>query len=445
MSTPLFLGIDIGTSGCRAVAIDEANTLVAQHSLSLPAPIQQGKSIEQDAEIWWQAVVQVLTRLFTDIDPGRIKAIAIDATSGTVLLCDRDGQPLHPALMYNDARAENEAARIREAAPIEAAATTSASSGLAKLLWLQKQGFSGHAHYFLHQADWITGKLSGHFGVSDFNNSLKSGYEAQNQCWPDWLDALAVKRNWLPEVCPPGSPLTPVSADMAQHFALNKDCLMVAGSTDSTAAFLAAGARQPGEAVTALGSTLVLKIISQTPVAAAEYGIYSQPLPNLHSGDESSHHWLCGGASNSGGTVLRQYFTDAQMAEMQTRLDPEQPTGLDYYPLPHRGERFPVNDPDLAPCLTPRPEDDVQFFQGMLEALARIEKTGYDKLQQVGAPTPTRIHSSGGGSQNLAWRKIREQLLQIPVLTATQTEAAYGAALLAKRGWHNKVDNLTEQ
>ncbi|HEB55452.1 MAG TPA: carbohydrate kinase [Gammaproteobacteria bacterium] len=439
MSTPLFLGIDIGTSGCRAIVIDEANTLVARHTVPLPAPIQQGRAIEQDAEIWWQAVLQVLTQLFADIDPGQIKAIAIDATSGSVLLCERDGQPLHPALMYNDARAQDEATRIRETAPVEAAATTSASSGLAKLLWLQKQNISNRAQYFLHQADWITGKLSGRFGFSDFNNSLKSGYDAQNQCWPDWLDAPGVKRNWLPEVCPPGSPLAPVSADMAQHSGLNKDCLMVAGTTDSTAAFLATGARQPGEAATALGSTLVLKIISQTPIAAAEYGIYSQPLPTLNNDDGSPLHWLCGGASNSGGAVLRQYFTDEQMAEMQARLDPSQPTGLNYYPLPRPGERFPVNDPDLAPRLTPHPEDKVQFFQGILEALADIEKTGYDKLQQVGAPKPDRIYTTGGGNQNQNWRKIREQLLQIPVLTAAQTEAAYGAALLAKRGWHNKV------
>lgn len=417
------------------MVIDDANILVARHTVSLPVPIHRGKAIEQDAEIWWQAVVQVLTRLFADIDPGRIKAISIDATSGTVLLCDSNGRPLHPALMYNDARALDEAARIRETAPPEAAATTSASAGLAKLLWLQKQDFNNKARYFVHQADWITGKFSGRFGFSDFNNALKSGYDAQTRCWPTWLDALKVKRDWLPRVSPPGSPLAPVSADMAQHFGLNEDCLMVAGTTDSTAAFLATGARQPGEAITALGSTLVLKIISQQPVAAAEYGIYSQPLPNLGSDDNSPLRWLCGGASNSGGAVLRQYFNDAQMAEMQTRLDPDRPTGLDYYPLPRNGERFPVNDPDLAPRLTPRPEDDVQFFQGMLEALARIEKSGYEKLQQAGAPKPTCIHTSGGGSQNPAWRKIREQLMQIPVLTAAQTEAAYGAALLARHGW----------
>ena len=441
MSNALFLGLDLGTSGCRVMAIDEACRLVAQHTVSLPPPKQRGRAIEQDAEIWWQAVVQVLRRLLTDIDPERIKAMAVDATSGTVLLCDNAGQPLHPALMYNDARAKEEAALIRKIAPPEAAAATAASGGLAKLLWLQKQSFSDKARYFLHQADWITGRLSGCFGVSDFNNALKSGYDVQQQCWPDWLDRLGVKRDWLPQVNCPGNPVGSPSGERLRlkpyldALKLNKDSLIVAGTTDSTAAFLAAGATQPGEAVTALGSTLVLKIISEQPVAAAEYGIYSQPLPDLDPTGSHKFRWLCGGASNSGGAVLRQYFSDAQMAQMQTRLKPAKPTGLNYYPLPRPGERFPINDPALSPQLTPRPEEDVVFFQGILEGLARIEKDGYDKLQQRGAPTPSRIYTTGGGSRNPAWREIRERLMQTPVLNAPQTEAAYGAALLAKRGW----------
>ncbi len=435
MSDSLFLGLDLGTSGCRVIAIDAANKLIAQHAVSLPAPLQQGKAIEQDAEIWWQAVLQLLKNLTADLDPGRIKAISIDATSATVLLCDHQGQPLHPALMYNDTRAHEEAAHIRDIAPANAAASATASAGLAKLLWLQKQAFSDNARYFLHQADWIVGKLSGHFGLSDFNNSLKSGYDVQCQCWPDWLDVLDVKRDWLPQVSSPGKPLMTISPENAQNFGLSTDCLLVAGTTDSTAAFLASGATKLGEAVTTLGSTLVLKIISEQPIAATEFGIYSQPLPNLSLDSGAGLRWLCGGASNSGGAVLRQYFTDTQMAQLQNQLMADTPTGLDYYPLPAKGERFPLNDPELEPRLTPRPADDAKFFQAMLEGLSRIEKNGYDKLQQIGAPRPVRIYSSGGGSHNPVWRKIREQQMAIPVVMATQTDAAYGAALLAKRGW----------
>ena len=434
MSTPLFLGIDLGTSGCRAIAIDAGRAIVAEARVSLPAPRQQDNASEQDAELWWQAVLRVLDDLSARIHMRAVHTIAVDATSGSVLLCGADGSPLHPALMYNDSRAGEQAAQIRAIAPAEAAAATGAGSGLAKLLWLKEQAFARHARHFLHQADWITGRLGGEFGHSDFNNALKTGYDALSGGWPDWLDALEVPRSWLPRVHAPGTPLTRIDAALAERFGLPADCRLVAGTTDSSAAFLATGANATGEAVTVLGSTLVLKIIGEHPVTDTRYGIYSQPLPATGGRHADGPRWLCGGASNSGGAVLRQYFTDAQMARMQAQLEPGRPTGLDYYPLPRAGERFPVADPGLAPRLSPRPASDLRFFQGMLEGLARIEREGYRRLQQAGAPAPLRVYTTGGGSHNPAWRTIREQLLGVPVITASRTEAAYGAALLARQG-----------
>ncbi|MGD8630276.1 MAG: FGGY-family carbohydrate kinase, partial [Gammaproteobacteria bacterium] len=118
-------------------------------------------------------------------------------------------------------------------------------------------------------------------------------------------------------------------------------------------------------------------------------------------------------------------------------LQPDRLTGLDYYPLPARGERFPVNDPDLEPVLTPRPQAEARFFQGILEGIARIEVLGYRRLAALGAPWPTRVISTGGGAANSAWRTIRSQLLDIPVIAAGHQQAAYGTALLALRGAAN--------
>lgn len=74
--------------------------------------------------------------------------------------------------------------------------------------------------------------------------------------------------------------------------------------------------------------------------------------------------WLVGGASNTGGAVLRQLFTDSELQRLTARIDPSCPSGLDYYPLTVPGERFPVNDPTLQPRMTPRPDDDALFLQG---------------------------------------------------------------------------------
>lgn len=426
MPSDLFLGIDIGTSGCRAIAIAASGAIVARSRASLPAPQHQGEAVEQDPEDWWQAVKQALQDLFHTVPAKAVRAIAVDGTSGTVLLVDSAGAPLTPALLYNDSRSRIEAKAIAAEAP-PTNGVLGATSGLAKLLHLQTHPQAGYAACLLHQADWLAFCLGAPLGVSDENNCLKTGYDPCQRSWPGWLDTLGVRRELLPSVVPPGTVIGTVNRAHAEAFGLPPQAALVAGTTDSVAAFIATGADQPGDAVTSLGSTLAIKVASEQPVFGPEYGVYSHRLGNL---------WLAGGASNSGGAVLRQYFTQAQLDEMTPRLRPGQPTGLDYYPLPSPGERFPVNDPQYTPRLTPRSAEDLSFFQGILEGIARIEMQGYRRLHDLGAPFPCSVKTAGGGASNLAWTQIREQILQLPVTVARETEAAYGSALLACRALH---------
>ncbi|GAB4294414.1 MAG: FGGY-family carbohydrate kinase [Thiohalomonadaceae bacterium] len=427
----LAVGIDFGTSGCRAIAIDRDAAVQAEVHLPLPPPVRHGVAVEQEPSLWAAALETLLDRLGDLIPAERIGAIAVDGTSGTVLLADATGAPLGPALMYNDGRATVEAATIAAVAPRESAAHGTAA-GLAKLLWLLKQPGAEQAAYLLTQADYLNGLLGGQWGISDANNCLKNGYDAHNRDWPGWLDQLGVPRHLLPQVVTPGTVIGQVRPAWCQRHGFASDTVLAAGTTDSTAAFLATGAAQPGEAVTSLGSTLVLKVISERPIHAPEYGVYSQPLGN---------RWLVGGGSNSGGAVLRQFFTDAAMAALTPRLRPEQPTGLDYYPLPAPGERFPVCDPALPPRLTPRPDDDAVFFQGLLEGIARIEQRGYQLLAELGAPWPVSVRTVGGGAHNTAWTKLRQALLQVPMPKPRHTQAAYGTALLARAAVNPSEEN----
>lgn len=429
---PLYLGIDLGTSGVRAIAIDAHESVVAQAAVPLPSPEVAGHHIEQDPRRWWRAVENCLEYIARDIEPRAVTAIAVDGTSATLLLSDADGTPTGPALMYHDSRALAQAQHISKVAPTATAAQGPGCT-LAKLLWLHEHGALRSTTRLWHQADWIAAQLRGdQHTITDLNNAMKLGYDAVQGCWPDWLrqllESAGIAATLLPEVVQPGTITGNIDAALAQRLGFAADTRIVAGTTDSTAALLATGARAHGEAVTALGSTLVVKVIATQPVFAAEYGIYSQPL--LLDGHL---HWLVGGASNCGGAVLRQFFSDAQLAEMTPRLRPAQATGLDYYPLPAVGERFPVSDPRLAPRLMPRPADDVEFFQGILEALAGVEARGYRLLHTLGAPYPQTVYTTGGGAGNPAWTQIRQQQLQTAMRTARHTQAAYGCACLARQ------------
>ncbi|MBK5939725.1 hypothetical protein CCR96_10775 [Halochromatium roseum] len=380
---------------------------------------------EQDPEHWWQAVIEVLSQLCCDLGRYRPQRLCVDATSATLLLCTLQGKPLTPALMYNDARAVDEAKIVAERAPNDSPAQ-GPSASLAKLLSLRRQLDPDQPALALHQADWISGRLRGQFGDSDWNNALKLGFDPHRRAYPPWLLALDLKPVELPRCHPPGVNLGPVSVAVATATGLAPTLRIAAGTTDSTAATLAAGARAPGDAVTSLGSTLVLKLVSTRAVTDAASGVYSHRVGDL---------WLVGGASNSGGAVLRRFFDDTQLSRLSERIDPTWSTGLDYYPLPHRGERFPIANPDLAPRITPRPVDDSLFLAGLFEGIAQIERTGYQRLGALGAPTPRRILSSGGGAQNPVWSAIRSRILGLPVECARQQEAAYGAALLARGDW----------
>lgn len=417
---PLFLGLDFGTSGARACVIRGDKSVVWELHFDYPDAANQ-------TPLDWRSVLHGLLGALPREVAANLHGIAIDGTSGTVLLCDENLAPLSSALLYNDARALPQAEELKRIAP-GAHAVCSATSGLAKFLWLTRQPEADHAAYFLHQADWLTALLSGRPGVSDWHNALKTGYDVEALRWPDWVTALP-HAELLPEVVAPGTAIGAIRLDIAAHFGIAPQCNIHAGTTDSTAAFIAAGVNEPGIGVTSLGTTLVLKQLSETRIDAPEYGIYSHRYGDL---------WLAGGASNAGGGVLRQFFDDARLAELSARIDPSQDSELDYYPLPAPGERFPVNDPQLAPRplrlssgqASPRPADDVQFLHGLLQGLSRIEAAGYARLAELGAPPLRRVMTNGGGAKNETWRRMRERLLGVPAGTAAHSEAAYGSALL---------------
>ncbi len=408
------IGIDIGTSGVRAALVDDAREPVAWGAASVAAERRR------DPRAWWNGVEQALDALRASADLSGVRAIAVDGTSGTVVAVDRAGAPLGDASMYNDTADPALVARVAAVAPRNSAAH-GATSPLAKFLTLQA---TAGAAKMLHQADWVLGKLCGRFDVSDENNALKTGYDPIGRRWPGWLEDLGARRALLPDVVAPGTPIAPLTASVCARFGLPAGALAVAGTTDGCAAFLATGADQPGDGVSSLGSTLVIKLLSDTPVFAPRFGVYSHRL-----GDR----WLPGGASNSGGAALLRHFDAASLARLSAEIDPTEDSGLDFYPLPAPGERFPVSDPSLAPRESPRPDSDAAFLHGLLEGIARIEALAYARMHDLGAPPLRRLRSVGGGAGNATWTALRARIVGVELAPARSEEAAVGTAGLALR------------
>lgn len=411
MSRPVALGLDVGTSGVRAVALDAAGGIAGAAS----AAMAEFGPDRRDPAIWARALQAALARLAGAIPLAGIRAVAVDGTSGTVLGLDAAGDPVGGALMYNDAVADPAIpAAIDAVAPRETAAR-GAASALARAILLQdRPGVVAIAH----QADWIAGLMAAEPPPGDESNALKTGYDPVARRWPDWLAETPLRPGLLPPVIPCGAR----SGTLSGRFGLPPGAALVAGLTDGCASFLATGAATPGDCVTALGTTLTLKLLSEGPVFSPEHGVYSHRIGEM---------WLAGGASNSGGGALEVHFPADRIAALSAGIDPETPSGLDYYPLPARGERFPTADPALEPRLTPRPADDAAFLKGLLEGIARIEAEGYRRLRVLGATAPRTLRTVGGGAANPAFRRIRARILGLPMAEAASEDAAAGVARLA--------------
>ncbi|WP_077960435.1 FGGY-family carbohydrate kinase [Ensifer adhaerens] len=417
-SDKLVVGIDIGTSGARAVAMASDGSVVASGAAKLSAFSDD----HRDPVGWWKAVQAALEETLGRADRQKVAALAIDGTSGTMLPVDESGAPLAVPMMYNDPvgdRALLDA--IAAHAPRESAAH-GATSGLAKLLAFQS--LPG-LFRVIHQADWLAGHFTGLYDVSDENNALKTGYDPVERRWPDWIESTGARVDLLPDALPAGAPVATISPLAAEAFGLSGEVVVVAGTTDGCASFLATGADQPGDGVSALGTTLTVKMLSDRPLFAPEYGLYSHRIGEM---------WLAGGASNTGGVVLAEHFSPERIATLSSEIDPAVDTGLDYYPLVKPGERFPIADPDFPPRMTPRPVDDATFLKAIFEGIAGVESLAYQRLTSLGGPGLRSLRSVGGGAKNAAWSAIRARKLGVPFLPVLSEEAAAGTARLALAG-----------
>ena len=425
------LGVDLGTSGLRLALVCGAE-LLREEASPYPGPFE-------DPASWRQGLIALCARLPPELRH-RVGAIALDGTSGTLLLCRPDGSLLPGALSlampYHQAcpAEANTARRLASTGPNPSSdPAASASGSLARALQLLAQAEASHAGaaaagqlLLRHQADWLMGALLGHWRWGEATNNLRLGWLQGSGCWAGAID----QQPWraaLPQIVECGTDLGPVAPDrggLAQALGLSPHCRVVAGCTDASAAVLAADAG-PGDGLAVLGTTLVLKQWVEQPIQGT--GISCQRLAG---------RWLVGGASNAGGGVLRRFFSDEQLQELSRQIDPDRPSGLQLRPLPGPGERFPIDDPDLEPVLEPRPVSDALYLQGLLEGLCRIEMAGWRRLQDLGAPPLQQVITVGGGARNPQWRALRQRTLGVPVLNRPGISAARGMARLAATTLH---------
>lgn len=410
-----WLGIDLGTQSVRALVVTGEGTVLGAGA----APVRgrrEGVRHEQDPGEWWAAVCTASRAALGD-GPAHVGGLAVCGTSGTVLLTDPDGRPVTPALMYDDGRAWAEAERLRSAG-----LAVQNTWGLPKARWLLRTQGPG-SFTVTHQPDVVTARLVGHPAPTDSSHALKTAYDVTAGAWPD---VPGLPLDALPDVVRPGTRLGEVCPAAAEATGIPAGTPVIAGMTDGCAAQIASGALREGSWNSVLGTTLVLKGASATPVHDPSGVVYNHLAPD--------GSWLPGGASSVGAGVLTAAFPGADPAAMDARAAAHEPSGAISYPLVSPGERFPFLAPEATALLLGEPAGDADLWAALLQGVAFAERLCLDYLHHLGAPLDGPLAFTGGGARSPYWNQLRADVLGRPARVPEQTEPALGMAALAAHG-----------
>jgi xylulokinase len=431
-----FMGIDIGTSGARVVICDESGDLISSARASFAEKVRnlpEGWS-EQSPRSWISALENAIPEALEGLkregrDPKDISAISATSTSGTFLLLGQDNEPISNAIMYNDSRAQRETDIVNElgsALAEKLGYRFNPSFALPKLLWLKENmpELMEKARILVHATDYIIGWLTGVWGITDYTNALKTGFDLLDLKWPDFLEKeLGIRSSLLPKVVPPGTVIGRIRGDLADLFGISKRAEILSGMTDGCASQVASGAIRPGDWNSTLGTTLVLKGVSRKLLIDPSGRIYSHRHPE--------GYWLPGGASNTGGEYISQVFGEDRIGEISEKIRNFSPSKIIIYPLRRKGERFPFVCKDASGFIIGEPSCEEEHLAAAIEGIGYVERLGFEVLAEIGAEVGDRIYVSGGGTREIDWLRVRADILGKVLARPKFPEAAVGSAIIA--------------
>lgn len=426
-----FLGLDIGTQGVRGIICDDRGNIKSESQSHFNEINISSKPDfkEQNPQNWIDSVISVINNCVLKLNGEKIDGLSLDATSGTILALDKNMEPLTNGIMYNDSRSKVEAETVRMAAnehQKKHGYVFNASYALPKILWIKENQpeIYDRTSLFIHQSDYIYGFLTGNYRISDYSNALKTGYDLMDESWGNYINNL-IDVEKLPEVVSPGTKIGTITQKAAEILGLSVNTPVYAGATDGYASSLAAGLARPGQWATVIGTTMVLKGITNKLITDSQGRIYSHKHPQ--------GWWLPGGASNVGGQYLNQITDKSNFEELNKSVSKSGATGEICYPLITQGERFPFVSANACGFYSGSPEIE-SHYRAAMEGVGYTERLSYELLEELGCEVANDIFTSGGACKSDEWLQIRANILNKKLAVPESTDAAMGSAMIAAAG-----------
>jgi xylulokinase len=441
----LLLGIDISTTGAKALLTDETGRVVASASnpltLSTPRPLWS----EQNPDDWWRAIAASIRQALQDANASgdMVAAIGLTGQMHGLVLLDEKGDVLRPAILWNDQRCGAQCDFIRERVGLSRLIQTTGNDALTgftapKIVWVQQHepDVFNRARHILLPKDYVRYRLTGAMAMDKADGSGTMLFDLKARDWSaDVLDALAIPREWLPPTYEGAEVTGHVTAEAAAATGLSAGTPVMAGGGDQAAGAVGVGAVRAGVVSLVLGTSGVVFASTDAPLVEGE--------GRLHAFCHAvAGRWHMMGVMLSAAGSL-QWYRDTLAPQMpfdglvaEATDTPAGSNGLLFLPY-LTGERTPYPDPLARGAwigLTVR-HRRAHLTRAVLEGVAFGLKDSFALLQGAGLGAIEQVRVSGGGAKSLLWRQILADVLNVELVTVNTTEgAAYGAALLAGVG-----------
>ncbi len=444
----IFLGIDIGTSGTKTLAIDEAGRILAEADARYPLYHPKPLWSEQDPEDWWKGTVRTVRAVIrkAKLKPADVRAIGLSGQMHGSVFLDKNHQVIRPAILWNDQRTAAECEEIEQRAGgrrklIRMVANPALTGFTApKILWLRNhepRNFDRTVKVLLPKDD-IRRRLTGELAtdVSDASGMLLLDVSRRR-----WSRTLLTKLELDPDLlatCYESEDVTgQLTSQAAKTLGLTTDCLVVGGAGDCAANGVGTGVVKKGILSTSIGTSGIMFVHSDE--------VEIDPQGRLHTFCHAVRgKWHMMGVSLTGGGAL-QWFAQQLCPELKKRaydvLNAEaseiSPGCEGLFFLPYlAGERTPHADPHARGCFIGLTLKHTRghLARAVMEGVTYAMRDSLEIIDDMGVPV-RQIRVSGGGSKSPLWRQMQANIFGKPAVTINAEEGpAYGVALLAAVG-----------
>lgn len=434
------LGIDVSTTGVKALVVDDKGEIVASSTtplhLSTPKPLWS----EQHPHDWWQAAVASIRNVLGETDAADITAIGLTGQMHGLVLLDEHGEVLRPAILWNDQRCGEQCDEIRASLGKEHLIRISGNDALTgftapKILWVRQheREVYDRARHVLLPKDYLRFKLTNEYAMDKADGSGTLLFDLESRDWSnETLAATKIPADWLPKTFEGPEVTGRVTREAAEATGLREGTPVVAGGGDQAAGAVGAGAIRPGTLAVTLGTSGVVFAATESPLI--------EPEGRLHAFCHAvPGRWHLMGVMLSAAGSLQWYrdtlAPNVSFAALVNEANDIAPGSDGLLFLPYLcGERTPHPDPLARGAwvgLTTR-HTRAHLTRSVLEGISFGIKDIFELIRQAGAGAVDQVRVSGGGAKSPVWRQILADILGTELVTVNTTEgAAYGAALLA--------------